>query len=233
MPLWGHLLCAAAAAATLAAAGWQHQRAGQKQLMQDAAEQRLDAPPLAAAQLADTPAAELRWRRAAAAGSYDPTGQFLLDNRVLDGRPGFHVIAPLQLEGDLWILVNRGFLAAEGERSRMRPPPLAAAPGAPVTVTGILDLPGRQALKLEGPAAEGLIWQRIDLDLWQQRTGRQALPAVLLAAEAGDPRLSPVAVQPDFRAATSRGYRLQWLLLCAVVIAGWLRVTRVFKRGES
>ena len=231
LPLWGHLLCGAAAVATFAAAVWQHQRAGLKQRMQQQLEARLAAEPLTIEQLLAMPASEAAWRRTALSGRYDQDGQFLLDNRVLDGRPGFHVIAPLQVAEDLWLLVNRGFLAGGADRARMRPP--AAAAGE-VFVSGPLVAPAGEAIELAGPAIDGLIWRRVDIDLWQQQSNRRALGLMLLAdsekSENGqDSQLVPVAKRPDLRAAVSRGYSLQWLLLCAVVVAGWLRVTRVLR----
>ena len=231
MPLWGHLLCAAAAAAALGASFWQHQRAAEKQRLQDFAEARLARPALASAGLAELPAEQLHWRQAAAVGRYDPAGQFLLDNRVFESRPGFHVIAPLQMQDDLWLLVNRGWMAAVQPRKSARPPP---APGALITVSGVLVKPGQEALALPGPMREGLIWRRLDVGWWQQQSRRRALPVVLVVAAdsaAAASGLEPVMMRPDFKAATSRGYRLQWLLLAAVVIAGWLRVARVLGRG--
>ncbi|MCY4324849.1 MAG: SURF1 family protein [Betaproteobacteria bacterium] len=225
MPLWGHLLCAAATAAALAASFWQHQRALEKQQLQEAAEASLAQQPLSLAELVSLPPPQLRWRRASLTGRYDASGQFLLDNRVWQGQPGFHVLVPLQVREDLWILVNRGFLDSTGDRSALRPPP---PPSGAITVSGQLAAPAREALRLQGPAVDGMIWRSIDLALWQQRTGRPVLPVVLVVDS--DPQLASVAGTPDFRAATSRGYRLQWLLLAAVVIAGWLRVTRVLRR---
>jgi len=61
-------------------------------------------------------------------GVFDDAHTILLDNRVMNGVAGYHVLSPLRIAGsELAILVNRGWLAAGRSRERI---PLQPAPGA-------------------------------------------------------------------------------------------------------
>ena len=46
------------------------------------------------------------------AGQFDPAHEILLDNRVLNGKPGYQVVTPLKMDGtELYVLVDRGWVA--------------------------------------------------------------------------------------------------------------------------
>ncbi|MFZ9993168.1 MAG: SURF1 family protein [Steroidobacteraceae bacterium] len=102
-----------------------------------------------------------RYARIQAQGRWDLERQFLLDNRTREGRAGFEVLTPFELEDGRWLLVNRGWLPFAGFRDQL--PDLQA--GFPelhrnqlVRITGQVDeLPraglasGRLAPALSGP----------------------------------------------------------------------------------
>jgi cytochrome oxidase assembly protein ShyY1 len=67
-----------------------------------------------------------------ATGTYDSTRQRLVPGRVLNGRTGYYVLAPLVTGSGKAVLVNRGFLPATGGAV----PPIPAAPQGRVTITG-------------------------------------------------------------------------------------------------
>src|SRR4029077_10313731 len=67
----------------------------------------------------------LERRRVSARGRFVARAALLLDNKILHGAAGYHVLTPLKLEGgELHVLVNRGWIAA-GDRSRL---PAISAP---------------------------------------------------------------------------------------------------------
>lgn len=106
-----------------------------------------------------------RYSRVRVRGRWDIERQFLLDNRTRDGRAGFEVLTPFQLEDGHWLLVNRGWLPFEGFRDRL--PDLKAvfseaALDRSVTVAGRLDELPRAGLPIgrSAPAREGQ-WPRI------------------------------------------------------------------------
>ena len=80
----------------LTAGHWQQGRMEQKEALRaqfDAASAR--APSALPADIADWDA--WRYRPVAAAGTFDGARQILVDNKVEDGRAGYHVVTPLVL----------------------------------------------------------------------------------------------------------------------------------------
>lgn len=61
---------------------------------------------------------EMRWRNVKANGQFKTSMQVLLDNQVVNSVAGYYVYTPFQLNNeDVWILINRGWLSGEGDRS--------------------------------------------------------------------------------------------------------------------
>lgn len=82
-----------------------------------------------------------RFARISVAGRWDAARQFLLDNRTRDGRAGYEVLTPLQLDDGRWLIVNRGWVSFSGYRERL--PDIALSTRAldadVITVRGRLD----------------------------------------------------------------------------------------------
>lgn len=213
---WFTLFCASVACACLALAYWQHRRVQLKQELQDLAAAQLTAAPLDLNTTTTLTAAELQWQPAVVVGSY-AGAQLLLDNRIHAHRAGFHVITPLQLDDERWLLVNRGWFAAPAQREQAVAP---AAPSGQVTITGLLTHDDSQAFELAADTGTANVWQQLHIERWNEQTGQTALPVVLLAQDPAE-GLVAVAAAPNYRADVSRGYRLQWLLFACIAIGGW------------
>ena len=110
---------------------WQVDRAGDKRAVLAALEADADQPPAELAATADLKAQA--YRRVAVRGRFLER-QFLLDNRLFQGRAGFDVLTPLVLVDGRVILVDRGWVPAGPGREPTRP--VAAPSDKPVTVTG-------------------------------------------------------------------------------------------------
>ena len=95
---------------------WQLQRAATSRdtaasFVAGAAEAPLPEPP---ASLGDA----ARFRRLGVNGTYAAAPQFLLDNMLHDGVAGYQVLTPFNVVGSTqWLLVNRGWLPASGDRA--------------------------------------------------------------------------------------------------------------------
>lgn len=181
-----------------------------------------------------------RFARISATGRFDTERHILLDNMVLDGRPGVHVFTPFQTFSGTTILVNRGWKPMAADR---RSVPEIWTPAVPVGVRGILAPPPQHRQRLGSPdewASDD--WPQLvtylDLDRAADALGK-ALPdwVVWLAPE--DPAgfegrdWSPAVMTPD----RHRGYAIQWfaLALTALVIWGILlfRATRGNAAGDD
>jgi surfeit locus 1 family protein len=229
-PVWLPLLAAVIAFVLFAALGtWQVQRAAEKQELLAAIERGgRDAP--IELPYADTALAEAEFRRVRAQGRFLTQRQFLLDNRLFDGRVGYDVITPLVLADGRTVLVDRGWLPA-GPRREPRGE-VAMEMAAPLTVTGRLWRPD-PAIAL-GPAiapSDG-DWPRtvtrIDYEALGQALGRSLVPAVI-RAERGSPWvLTPRPLEPQFGPQRHYGYAVQWftLALTVLVVTGVLQWRR-------
>lgn len=174
-----------------------------------------------------------RYRRAVAAGSFDPSHQILVENQVRDGRPGFEVLTPLRLDGrDEAVLVARGWIPAD-------PSGAAAAElgveDAPRAITGVIDAGPSVGLRIGEPAVTD-DWPRrvayIDYDYLGQALPYPIRPYLV--------RLDPDAPQGfrrDWRPVEEMGperhvgYAVQWFALAATLLAIYLVVN--LKRTES
>ena len=60
----------------------------------------------------------IRYKKVKAAGYYDQAHQFLLDNQINAGKPGYFVLTPFMLSGEnKAVLVNRGWVPLNPDRS--------------------------------------------------------------------------------------------------------------------
>lgn len=200
---------------------WQLSRAQEKRERFEAFTERFTAPAVDL-DLLDGPLdpARDRWRRVDAHGRYGTT-IVLLDNRIKNGTAGYEVLTALETATGTTLLVNRGWVALAGERSRV--PDVAAPPG-PVTLSGYLGPP---------PV--------VGLELGEERGAVERLGATVLRVQHAEPaRLSvaldlefaplvlyldadaPGALDADFQtpgdgSARHRAYAVQWFAMAAVL----------------
>ncbi len=180
---------------------WQHQRA-------------LDAVPLE--DLPRDPQA-LTYRRVLLAGEFLPGRDFLLDNRIREGRYGVEVIAPLRLAGGELVLVNRGWLAADPYRQSL--PEVTPIPG-PQLLSGYVYVPPGESFTI-GAIAGDANWPRLvqalDTSAMAEMLGESAWPyTVRLDADSPAALLADwplVNVQPEKHEA----YAAQWFAMAGVL----------------
>ena len=236
---WWLVAVAAAAGALLTArlGWWQLDRAGQKLALQAALDERSGLPAVesAAALATDAQAASMQQhRQVRLTGSWSSAHTVYLDNRQLDGRPGFFVLTPLVLADGSAVVVQRGWMPRDfQDRSHV-----VALP----TPSGSVDLRGRIAppparLFDFGAVQSGAIRQNLDLDAFARETGLNLRPlSVLLAdspATAGD-GLRRDWPAPASGAAKNLGYAAQWFALSTliVVLYAWFQLIQPRRRAR-
>lgn len=141
------------------------------------------------------PPAELReedrFRRLELRGTYVGEPQFLLDNMLHDGVAGYHVLTALRVPDQReLVLVNRGWIAAGGDRREL---PEIGVAQEPRSVSGRLERLPRPGLRLgetgegEGSAAPVVVLQYPTAAELARRLGEPVFDyQVLLDAEAAD-----------------------------------------------
>lgn len=238
---WSRWVIAAAAlvgVATTASLGrWQLGRAAQKEAWAEELRVQSAAPPVDLATLGAAQAAEARWRsrRVVVRGRWDAAHTVFLDNRQMNGRPGFYVVTPLRLEGrpDA-VLVQRGWVPRDvQDRTRL---PEVPTPGGTVQLLARIA-PAPTKLYDFGGEAPGPIRQNLDLQAFGRETGLALWPVSLVQLDEpgvvshadGLARQWP---PPAVDVHKHYGYAAQWFALAAL-IAGlyvWFQLIRPRRR---
>lgn len=202
-------------AVTLRLGLWQLDRAGQRLALQAAIQQRQALPPVAQdALLQSTDQAELLHRQVVLRGSWLPRYTVFLDNRQMEGRQGFYVVTPLQLEGsEAVVLVERGWVPRNFEQREKLPPVQTAA--------GRVELRGRIApppakLYEFGGAQAGAIRQNLDLAQFRAETGLPLLDLSVRQTQGLPDGLLRDWPEAASGAATNYGYAFQWWAMSAL-----------------
>lgn len=211
------LLAAVAGALATARLGlWQLDRAAQKIELHDALLARGALPPLDASTLARSGdrVAEQQHRRVVLQGHWLPQHSVYLDNRQMNGRPGFFLVTPLQIRADDVLLVQRGWLPRHMRHREQLAP--ADTPAGVVRIEGRIA-PGIARLYEFDAAASGAIRQNLDVAAFARETGLPLRPLVVVQlGEASDGLLRQwTPAEPDV--SKHYGYATQWFALSALL----------------
>lgn len=195
---------------------WQWDRAQQRLALQAAVEAREASPALdAAALVASAGAEEVRHRPVVLEGRWLREHTVFLDNRQMQGRPGFYVLTPLQLAGsDAAVLVQRGWVPRDfAQRERL---PEVVTPEGPVTVRGRIAPAPSKLYEFDG-AGRGPIRQNLDLAAFRAETGLPLIEgSVQQTGRASEGLLRDWPV-PASGAGKNYGYAFQWWALCGLI----------------
>ena len=214
-------------AATLSLGFWQLSRAAQKEALQAAIEARERLPALdtrAVAQGGDL--APLIHRQATLRGTWVPAHTVFLDNRQMNGKPGFFVVTPLQLEaGGKAVLVQRGWLQRNFlDRTQL---PRVSTPAGPVEIAGRIAPPPSKLYEFS-EASSGPIRQNLDLARFRAETGLPLLEVSLLQMEPSGDGLLRDWPKANLGVAKHYGYAFQWWGLAALIatLYVWFQIVR-------
>jgi cytochrome oxidase assembly protein ShyY1 len=201
---------------------WQSGRALEKEAIEASwAERRLEQPrPLD--QFRGT-ADKLVYRRVMLEGEFLPGRDFLLDNRIHQGRYGFEVLSPMRLlPSERVVLVNRGWI--EGDPARRSLPQIPPVEG-PQSLVGTIYVPPGEPLTL-GELEQGDVWPRIvqviDVPLMASQIDQMLYPySIRLQSD------SPAALVADWplinmSADKHRAYSAQWFSMAAALLLLYL-----------
>lgn len=195
---------------------WQLGRAEEKRAKQAAFDAAATLP---AVELAALPVSAAPFSRVRVSGQFAAAYQIYLDNRLLQGRAGYHVIVPLAYSGGV-VLVNRGWLVAASDRAIR---PVAPLPSAPVTLEGLLVPAQSRYVELSERGVAGPVWQNLSLARyrdWYQAKHRGELPdRMLLQTSPAADGLVRDWPRPDAGVERHLGYAVQWFALTAAIFA--------------
>jgi surfeit locus 1 family protein len=218
-------------AATLGLGMWQWGRGEQKVARQAETEQRQSLTPLDERALpASGVPSELLHRPVVLHGTWVKERTVYLDNRQMQGKPGFYVVTPLQLAGGRVILVERGWIARNFEhREQLQP---VDTPSGVVEVRGLIASPPPKLYEFAGAGA-GAIRQNLDLVRFRAETGLALLDVAV--QQAGPPSEGLIRDWPraDNGAATNYGYAFQWWAMSGLIAVLYVWFQFIAPRRKS
>ncbi|MCG6964902.1 MAG: SURF1 family protein [Chromatiaceae bacterium] len=219
--LWPSVAFACVFPVLLSLGYWQMGRATAKQAMLEQRAASELAAPLPLDRRTPLSVAD-RYRPARVRGHYVDEQQWLLDNRVYQGQPGYHVFTPFRIEGEdaPSLLVNRGWVSLGASREFL--------PALPVS-DDLVTLSGR----LDSPASVGLVIGEVPLRSVADRVVVQSLDIPALADARSLPLLryalviddgQPGGLQydwspiPEMGPEKHLGYAVQWFGLAVALL---------------
>ena len=218
-------------AITASLGAWQLRRAAQKVALQSALDARSGMPALATPELAAAaPEAKMQqFRPVRLRGRWVAARTVFLDNRQMDGRVGFYVVTPLQLEGRRdAVLVQRGWVPRDlRDRTLL---PVVGTPEGDVDVVGHVAPPPTRLYEF-APSTAGLIRQNLDVESFAAETGLMLIQLSVRqddsAATRGD-GLSRHWPLPAVDVDKHYGYAFQWFAMAALMsgLYVWFQIVR-------
>ena len=203
---------------------WQLDRAAEKKAVQAAIDARARLAPLPSAELAAAGAAQLH-RGVRLKGHWLADKTVFLDNRPMDGRVGFFVVTPLQLEGrPEAILVQRGWIPRNSlDRAQL---PTVDTPTGQVEIAGRLIIAPSRLYEF-APSVGGVIRQNLAAAAFAEEIKHPLLPLTVQQTTGAD-GLARDWPLPDLGLQKHYGYAFQWFALCALLVSlyVWFQIIR-------
>ena len=252
---WLITLATVAGMLTTASLGrWQLSRAAQKEALQAMLDARGRMPAmdgrvlLSQPAMATTEAETLVHRAVVLEGRWVPEHTVYLDNRQMNGRPGFFVLTPLQLVGTPSgvVLVQRGWVPRNFQ-DRTQLPQVPTPQDVVVRVAGrvaaapsrLYEFGGGES-SAGGHGAEGSSRIRQNLDLAAFRTETGLALAPLTVVQTGEAVGAGDGLQRDWPVVGAGvdkhyGYAFQWFGLSGLMalLYVWFQIVRRFIRPRS
>ncbi|WP_199779896.1 SURF1 family protein [Streptomyces sp. LaPpAH-108] len=211
---------------------WQHHRYEERTARNDLVSRALHADPVPVERLTSPGHAVTRldkYRTVTATGTFDTAHEVVVRRRTnSDGAVGFHVLTPLRLTNGAVVLVNRGWIPANGVQTAF--PKIPAPPAGRTTVTGRLmadettaasgiknvkGLPDRQIMLINSAEEARRLGAKV-LGGYVEQTAP--------APKGGTPEQISSPGSED--APLNYAYMIQWWLFAAAVPVGWWFLVR-------
>jgi len=218
---------------------WQMNRASEKELLQSIINQRTQLTPTSLNQKPlnnhEKEYVLNPYERAIVNGHYQPADQFLLDNIMYNGKPGYYAFTPFKIENtNKIILVNRGWIPQGKTRQDL---PDFSINTQKRSLTGIIATPRSKPVilgSIDQPISENPnLWYYMDVKHFEKNAGYSVLPWVLrlqtetdLLAKTNQKTKSTELIRkwPKFDAKTGMhiGYSIQWFVFALFILLAFI-----------
>lgn len=223
-----------ALAITLALGRWQLSRAAQKEAWHSSMQAQGALPTLDATALGTNPDwSSLLHRKVNLRGHWLTAHTVFLDNRPMNGRAGWYVLTPLQIDAsDAVVVVQRGWVARDFLQ-RTRLPPVGTSTDL-VKIYGRIEAPPGRLYSFTS-AESGALRQNLNLAAFAVELGRPLLPVSVQQLGAASDGL--LRDWPTIEAGVEKhyGYAFQWFGLSALIIAlyVWFQIVKRFVKRQQ
>lgn len=175
--------------------------------------------PLSTDSLLQTSISTLRFHPIRFQGTFLNERSILLDNKINNGHVGYHVLVPVALNDNMFILVNRGWISLGQTREQL--PRLAPVIGE-VTIEGKLDFAYRNPFIHSAVENNTINWplrmQAIDFELLQTLLGKEIYPMLVNLNENSPYAFESFQLREEWLSPERhRGYAVQWFA-CALTL---------------
>lgn len=121
---------------------------------------------------------DFQYREVEVQGEFISEHTIYLDNKTHQGRAGYHVITPLKvLNSELLVVINRGWIATGNDRSVL---PYVSEIDGVVKISGLVVAPELRTLNLSEMVTAGKVWDKFNLQRYQEVTGKVIQPLMVL-----------------------------------------------------
>ncbi len=171
---------------------------------------------------------KMEYRAAQASGTYDFANQVAIRNQFNGNEYGYHLLTPLHLSDGETILVDRGWIPADGNSTRADWSKYDQ-PGQ-VTVSGVIRLSDTEPTfggAVDPPLAPGQtrldFWVYVNLDRISKQMPYPILPVYLQLNPNPNQTDPPIPFQPtlDLTEGPHQGYAIQWFSFATLLLIGY------------
>ncbi|GKS70237.1 surfeit locus 1 family protein [Nitrosomonas sp. PY1] len=175
---------------------------------------------------------DFEYREVEIRGEFANDKTILLDNKTYQRRVGYHVITPMKIStSNLYVPINRGWIELGKDRLIL---PIIQRVEGEVILTGTVISPEIRALTLKEEFVRGMIWDKFDLQRYEDETGLNMQPILVLQKNDVNDGLLRDWDKSDSGASKNIGYAIQWFSLAAatLIIFIVLNVKRSYTKSE-
>lgn len=223
--VWYLLLLVACVVTFIKLGLWQYNKAAYKQGIQDAYQASVKKGTQSFIKYLNNPEV-LEFQNISFAGSFETQYQILIDNKVEQGRGGFHIVTPFKIKNtDQYILVNRGWIAGyDGDHQKV---PEFDTPAEEMRIEGMVWIPTDKIFTLEKeseikPNVWKLVWQNLDMKKYHSVAPISVLDVIVKLAPNQKGGFVRNWQLPPSKIATNLSYAYQWFGFAFAAIAIFL-----------
>jgi surfeit locus 1 family protein len=168
----------------------------------------------------------MEWRAITVTGEYDFENQVALRNQYNGDQYGYHLITPLLFNNGTAVLVDRGFIPADGNTAPSRDAWSKYDEMGQVTVTGQIRL-GQEKPAFGGVAdaeADHLdIWNNLNIARIAEQSPYPILSVYVQPNEVANDSVPPIPFQPvvELTEGSHFSYALQWFSFATILFVGY------------